>query len=326
MRFLAKTFWLAKDAEAPEQFEDSFELDAERGIAAIADGVSSTIFSGLWARILTQAAVADPPCLHDPAALQDWLQRRRAEWSNQIDTSRLTWFQRPKMIEGAMSTWLWCELTPPPHGDGGDPDGYRLSSFAIGDCCLFHLRQGELLYAFPLTSETEFGIDPAVIGSIDRKQDHLLEFRLTEAECRPGDLLVLCTDAVGLWATKRYAAGQSVCWEDYWEMPDQGWQSEIAALRREKLMRYDDSTLVLLRVLKQQAEAAAIVGEAAGPEIAAEMPIAVGEPCSAGEEFPLSAIPGEQTECRPEDPESAPPERETPEERAAPVPDENGND
>ena len=53
MRFESRSLWVAKDTELPQYYEDAFCLDAERGTAAIADGVSEGIFSGQWARILT---------------------------------------------------------------------------------------------------------------------------------------------------------------------------------------------------------------------------------------------------------------------------------
>ena len=64
MRFEFRDFKLAKDAERPEENQDAFRTDADRGIAAIADGVASGIFARPWARILTRATVAEPP---DPA-------------------------------------------------------------------------------------------------------------------------------------------------------------------------------------------------------------------------------------------------------------------
>ena len=50
MRFESKTFWLSKDADFPDEYQDAFAVDAERGVAAIADGVASAIFSARWAR------------------------------------------------------------------------------------------------------------------------------------------------------------------------------------------------------------------------------------------------------------------------------------
>lgn len=251
MRFQAQTFWLAKDADEPDQNQDAFELDAERGIAAIADGVSSAIFSGPWARILTHAVVEDPPPLEEGEAFQVWLARQRDCWSSQIDASRLTWYQRPKMVDGAMTTLLWIELTPIEIGEDGLAKNYRLRSFAIGDSCLFHVRGGETQRMFPLEQSEEFGLNPAVIGSVDRKRDHLLEFKAWETTCLPDDLLVLCTDAIALWACQQAEAGQPVAWENYWNQSDEAWREEIFAHREASDMRFDDSTLVLLRIIEE---------------------------------------------------------------------------
>ena len=251
MRFEARTFWLSKDADEPEQFQDAYSLDAERGVAAIADGVSSAIFSGPWARLLTQATIAEPPNLEDAAAFQDWLARNRAAWSSQIDDSKLTWYQRPKMVDGAMTTLLWIELHPAELGEDGLAKNYRLRMFAIGDTCMFHLRKGQTLSKFPLETSSEFGLNPAVVASIDRKRDHLLAFKAAEADCLPGDLLVLCTDAIALWAYERAEAGEPVAWEDYWDLDSAAWRDDIFSLRDASRMRFDDSTLVLLRVIEE---------------------------------------------------------------------------
>jgi hypothetical protein len=251
LRFTSQTFWLAKDAEFPEQYQDAFELDAQRGVAAIADGVSSAIFSGPWARILTCATIDEPPRFEQPGEFQEWLDRQRAAWAATIDTSKLTWYQRPKMVDGAMTTLLWVELWPEETGDDGLAKNYQLYGFAIGDSCLFHVREGRTLVAFPLTASTEFGLDPAVVRSIDRKLDHLLEFRTYYAPCLPGDLLVLATDAIALWAIERQETGDAVDWEAYWGMTDDAWRDEIFSLRSQTRMRFDDSTLVLLRVVEE---------------------------------------------------------------------------
>jgi hypothetical protein len=251
VRFQFQTFWLAKDADCPDQYQDAFELDAERGLAAIADGVSSAIFSGPWARILTRATIDDPPRFDIPGEFQDWLQRRRADWAGEIDTARLTWYQRPKMVEGAMTTLLWIELWPDETGDDGLAKNYQLYGFAIGDSCLFHVRDGLQIAWSPLAGSADFGLNPAVVRSIDRKLDHLLEFHRYDARCLPGDLLVLATDAIALWAVERQEAGDPVEWETYWDMSDEAWRGEIFNLRSQTRMRFDDSTLVLLRVIEE---------------------------------------------------------------------------
>jgi hypothetical protein len=272
MRFESQSFWLPKDEEYPAQYQDAFAVDAQRGMAAIADGVSSTIFSGPWAQILVRTTVADPPPWEDATAFHAWLAGQRTAWSSQIDASQLTWYQRPKMAEGAMSTLLWVTLSPVSGGEGAEAGAYRLRAFSVGDCSLFHVRRGQVLRAFPLECSDAFTLNPSVVGSIDRKHERLPAFKVYEAECRPGDLLVLCTDAIGLWATKRQEAGAPVTWEDYWGMSPEAWHDEILTLRQQSLMRYDDSTLVLLRVVPETAPMIGVPApaNAAGPAATAE--------------------------------------------------------
>ena len=56
MFFEHKAFWLPKDIEHPDEYQDAFAVDEVRGIAAIADGVSSSLFAASWARLLVNAA------------------------------------------------------------------------------------------------------------------------------------------------------------------------------------------------------------------------------------------------------------------------------
>jgi serine/threonine protein phosphatase PrpC len=272
MRFESRSFWIAKDLEDPQYYEDAFELDADRGMAAIADGVSSAIFSGLWARLLTQAATQQPPDQADPAGLQTWLAPLREAWWAGIDTGNLAWHQRAKMVDGAMSTLLWVALAPTA-GENGTPAGYSLRAKAVGDCCLFHLRDGRSLRSFPVTNSAEFDLLPAALGSIDRRQDHLLEFQTLEDVCLPGDMLVLCTDALGLWAMERCEAGEPVDWGRYWDMAADQWQEEVVALRQDRQLRYDDTTLVLLRIVDETTAPATAAPDEAEP--ASDAPAAV---------------------------------------------------
>ena len=85
LRFEWRVLTLAKDADYPEENQDVFRVDDERGVAAIADGVSSSLFARQWARILVEAALEGLPDPDDRQALARWLAEHRAAWSRQID-------------------------------------------------------------------------------------------------------------------------------------------------------------------------------------------------------------------------------------------------
>ena len=191
-----------------------------------------------------------------PRGVRRLAARAARRWAASIDTSSLSWFQKAKLPQGAFSTLLYARVCA---GDGaldGNFGGYRLVAFALGDSCLFQVRGGELVRSFPLENSAQFEADPIVLGSVDLKRDHLLEFAILDEMCYPGDELVLCTDAVAEWAVHCYERGEPPPWSDFWEMADDDWRSGVVWLRQERQMRIDDTTMVLLRVADDRQGAA----------------------------------------------------------------------
>ena len=245
MRFESRIFQLPKDPQAPADFQDACQLDPSRGVAAVADGVSSSLFAGIWASILADAVVADPPDPADRQGFGRWLTERRSAWSRQIDASKLAWFQKVKLKQGAFSTLLWIRLAT-----AGLQ--HRIQVAAVGDCCLFHVRGGKLLRSFPILKSDELDANPLALGSVDLSHDQYLRIATFDDACTPGDLLVLCTDAMAGWILKEYESGRFPAWDRYWNTTQEAWQAEIIGLRAAQQIRYDDTTLVLLRLGQDQ--------------------------------------------------------------------------
>ena len=127
-------------------------------------------------------------------------------------------------------------------------------AFALGDSCLFQIRGGELVRSFPLETSAQFEADPIVLGSVDLKRDHLLEFAILDEMCYPGDELILCTDAVAEWAVRCYEHGEPPVWSDFWQMSEDDWRAGVVWLRQERQMRIDDATMLMLRVVDDRVE------------------------------------------------------------------------
>ena len=251
MPLRSRILQLAKDPERPEECQDAYGLDPARSIAAVADGVSSAIFSRQWAAILARATIADPPDHDDEEAFADWLAQRRQTWTERIDVTGLAWFQKAKLPTGAFSTLLWVHVAPREQPEPGQFGAHRLHCRAIGDSCLFHFRGGEFIRSFPVQESSEFEADPIVLGSVDLRRDRLMQFVALDEVCYEDDLLVLCTDAIAEWAMRRVESGSPPDWDAYWEMSEPQWQEEIADLRQQREMRHDDATLLLLRVVPE---------------------------------------------------------------------------
>src|SRR6185369_8678746 len=115
--------------------QDACCVDTARYVAAIADGVSSALFSGPWAAILAEAAVSNCPDPHDAQAFAAWLEEQRRHWEASIDTTNLAWFQKAKLPSGAFSTLLYARVCQAEASHEGGFGGYRLVAFAAGDSC-----------------------------------------------------------------------------------------------------------------------------------------------------------------------------------------------
>ncbi len=252
MLFDYRAFWLAKDPRHADDYQDAYAVDPVRGLAAIADGVSASLFAARWADVLARAAVEDPPDVQDAARLDGWLERCRAQWLRPIAADLLPWHQRLKLPDGAFSTLLWIRLsvsdvTTAEAAEAGDR-AFCLEAQAVGDSCLLHVRENRFCRAFPLGSSREFGADPPSLGSVDRHQDQRPLFKSLRLDCRSGDLLILATDAVAAWSLACGEAGQEPDWEACWRMSESAWRKWMIRLRQDQLMRYDDATLVILRL------------------------------------------------------------------------------
>ncbi|MDO4583647.1 MAG: hypothetical protein Q4D62_06040 [Planctomycetia bacterium] len=268
--FQSRAFSYAKDPEHAEQNQDAFQLDADRGMAVIADGVSSAIFSAAWADLLTRKVLEEWPNPENGERFAQWLQARRREWFQGIDTTNLAWFQRPKLATGAFSTLLWVRLEPCAPPEEGEPEWdwvetlapgrkcYRMTGYAIGDSCLFHLRPGkpatgsfdgtDLLKVIPVEKSEDFEESPVVLGSADLGKDAFLEFHPIQRIVQEGDWVILATDAVAQWALRCYEAGVNPNWEGFWELSMREFAQEMDQMRSVGEIRYDDATLALLRM------------------------------------------------------------------------------
>jgi hypothetical protein len=255
MFFESRTLWYPKDDEYAHAYEDSFCVDAVKGIVAIADGVSSAMFSKRWADLLTQGVVANPPDVTDVEAFRSWLVSLRAVWAESVDPEKLGYFERQKLarIGGGYSTLLWVkfQLDDALPLDHGDILNYSLRCWAAGDCCLFIVRDGNVLCTFPIENIQDFELDPISISSVDRNSDNSIDFSCTERNCQSGDLVILASDAFAKWLYQELHDGQTVDWEGLWHANQNHW-SELVHTRRDlpndRRMRVDDTTVVMLRM------------------------------------------------------------------------------
>jgi len=255
MLFETRCHWQPKDLGYEREYEDAYCADAEAGRLAIADGVSSAIFSKSWAALLSHLAVAAPPAIEDIDAVELWLSRLRKQWTKEISYKSLRWMQRDKLqrVGGGSATLLWVELRQSEH----DEFSFNYEVVAFGDCCLFHIRDNQLLHSFPMTDASQFDLTPDSLRSFEISETKAIECQMETGECREGDFLILTTDAFAEWALREEAIKSPVDWMSLWEDSPIAWDQRIKQLRQQTSIRVDDTTIVLARIGRVQSDGSA---------------------------------------------------------------------
>ncbi len=249
--------WLPKAGNDPEEYEDAFRVAYPQrmgasscGVAriAVSDGASESAFAREWANALTDAFVTRPLelCGLTEDSLNAWLRPAQEAWHSGVPWDRLPWHGEAKARAGAFATLLGLTIGAAPDSSG------RLSwkAVAVGDSCLFVVRDDRLWLSFPLEDAAEFDNTPALVCSNpDNAVDMWEGVRLHSGECVAGDLIILATDALACWLLAQDAAGEK-SWETLLALDSAEWDSWIEEQRRERLMRNDDTTLVIIEVVQ----------------------------------------------------------------------------
>ena len=128
---------------------------------ALSDGASESAFAKSWAQILTEAFARKPFDLSNPTqcALESWLAPSQEEWDKKVPWDRIPWHGEAKARAGALATLLALSIEP---SRSGRPSWQAV---AVGDSCLFVVRDKELMLSFPLEDPAQFNNTPALICS-----------------------------------------------------------------------------------------------------------------------------------------------------------------
>lgn len=189
-------FHTQKRGNAPDEYEDAFAGDAAAARFAVADGATESSFTAEWAKLLVEGFVV---AKGRPWRDLDWLGAPRQRWSDEIDPLPLPWYAEVKREQGAHATLLGIVFRKGRRREGG-----AWHALAVGDSCLFRLHRGKLVKSFPLTCSSEFGNQPALLGSRGRPMDTPPQgICHARGKWRTGDRFLLMTDALAEWMLRR---------------------------------------------------------------------------------------------------------------------------
>jgi len=188
---------LVKRGNRAEEYEDASANDAAKGRFAVADGASESSFALQWAQLLVQGFLKAGT---GPWKNEDWLDPLRQSWLAQVSALPLPWYAESKREMGAFATFLGLVLNPEWPGRSG-----RWHALAVGDCCLFRIRDNELRRPFPIERSADFGNHPALLCS--RAVTRSLKPHLARGTVQASDSLFLATDAMAQWFLHQHEQG-----------------------------------------------------------------------------------------------------------------------
>lgn len=236
--FSVSAFHCPKEGNAQDDYEDAWSIqcppDGHR--IAIADGATESSFSKLWAALLVESFTRSRSVGYEFF----WnLQPARRLWSRSVKLKDLPWYAKEKAGMGAFAAFLGVSV---------NSNARTWDAIAVGDCCLFHLDVGRrgyrLLTSFPLDKSESFGMSPFLLGTTEDKELHQ-HLRRTSGYFRPGDSLLLASDALSAWMLQRHEVDKDV-WEMVSSINTQSRFEALVHLARTRGLHNDDSTLVRL--------------------------------------------------------------------------------
>jgi serine/threonine protein phosphatase PrpC len=248
MRVSAEGFRAPKLGNKDSEYEDAFYprakiISQEQKLFsfAVADGATETSFSGLWAKQLVRAFCKGIP---DGPEISINLVPLRERWQKIVSRRPLPWYAEEKIRSGAFAAIVGLVLEDGAKGQGS------WKALAVGDSCLFQVRNKQVLKCFPIKKSEDFNNSPQLLSSIDGDK---VRASRTKGQWLEGDTFYLMTDAVACWFMKQVEVNTVPARELTDLRDDEGknsFQSWLKELRDGHRLRNDDVTIVRIEIEK----------------------------------------------------------------------------
>ena len=244
-----RVFHVPKHGNTEVEYEDA--VYPERALArqvgkfrcAIADGASESAFAGLWAQLLVRSF----------GKRKMRLEQLRRLWESSVKTKPMPWYLEKKIKNGAHAAFMGLSIRDRNGNGSGNGNGRSWRSVAVGDSCIFHIRDDELLAVGPVEKSELFDNSPFLIATkgkelIRRGAENV---SLMNGDWEPGDTFYLATDAMAQWllseveaARPPWASLRDLCADDDTTL----YGRLIDELRSTQGLHNDDTTLLQVEV------------------------------------------------------------------------------
>lgn len=254
MQPISKVIWLSKEGNSSDEYEDAFYLSNLKNKGsplryAVSDGATEAAFSRLWATLLAKAYGSG---LLQPAKFEEDLHFLQRIWKKRVDRHHhhrsLPWYAEEKLKMGSGATLTGLSIF---HETDNKKCG-KWEAVSIGDSCLFQIRCGVIVAAYPFMVSSKFRQHPLLISTNTNSNGRIeIQKDFCSGEWQIGDYFFLMTDAIANCFLSRY------------ERTARPWQATnlmtrylnssqaieyIKSLRLKGELRNDDVTIVEIKI------------------------------------------------------------------------------
>jgi hypothetical protein len=272
LNLISQGFWLPKAGSSEEDYEDAIAIGPNA--VAIADGATESSFARAWARALTEGFACEPLSEQpDLTELMDRVGPLQQQWHAGIAWDRLPWFAEDKARNGAFAALLTLRFEEPLTATETEelPAERLWHALAIGDTCLFQIRDDALHLAFPLAESAAFDSTPLLLSSNPARNLQVWDqAQVLNGVFKPGDILLLMTDALAKWFLSEIESGAKP-WQTLCTFTDQRELADLTmTLRAEHKLKNDDTSLICIQETSVVAQCKMHVASAPDPGFNAE--------------------------------------------------------
>ena len=246
MNLRSGVYSLHKAGSAIEDNEDKYALplvgDAGNGttkfVCALSDGATEMSYSALWAELIATGFCESKGSIDE---FERILPDIRKQWITRTSKPDLPWYAEQKLALGAFATLLGLKIE-----ESDNSEELVFTSYAVGDTCLFHIRNAALIASFPATNHHQLLNRPLLLPSRYDSRDNLADMvKVETAGFMKGDRLILATDAVSGWIFSEVERGGAPFIElDRVIRSELEFAAWISALRGEAKIKNDDCTII----------------------------------------------------------------------------------
>lgn len=228
-----------KDGYENNDCEDAVGYDCNLRAFSVSDGASASARSSEWSVSLVQAFL-EPEFTNrlDPFSCWELARNKFESLPDSAETATTDWWASEVSRRGAFATFLGVTISE-------ETTGYVWKSIAIGDTCVFHLRNGKLLASSPLKDPSEFGSAPNLVSSSSIPTGAVQ----ASGVCEIGDTLLGISDALAAWALKRSKSSDDT-WNFICRLQQEPFRSFLRAARASGELEDDDVSLIRCQIIQ----------------------------------------------------------------------------